>query len=275
MEKVKSRDGTLIAYERTGPKGETPLILVDGAFCSRNFGPMPKISTHIAPHMDVIWYDRRARGDSTDTKPYSIEREIEDLQTLIETVGGRAHLLGISSGAVLCLYACAAGLPIEKISIYEAPFLVGKHKKTVPNHTSHLSALISQEKRSAAVKYYMSQVIGIPAIVPFMMQFLPMWKQMKAIAPSLVYDAAIMGDFSLPDTMLQKVNTKTLVMYGEKTMELLADAAKEIANKLENAQLISLTGQTHNVKAEIIAPALLEFFAAQKPQGTKQPQSAG
>ena len=92
-----SRDGTPIAYGRTG---EGPaLVLVDGALCFRGFGPMGPLAELLVPGFAVHRYDRRGRGDSGDTQPYAVAREVEDLAAVIEAAGGSASVFGMSSGA--------------------------------------------------------------------------------------------------------------------------------------------------------------------------------
>src|SRR5262245_53932823 len=119
---VTSRDGTTITYNRAG--SGPALILVDGALCTREKGPNGPLAQQLADQFTVHWYDRRGRGDSTDTAPYAVEREIEDLAALIADAGGSAHLYGISSGGVLALEAALRGLPVEKLALYEAPLVV-------------------------------------------------------------------------------------------------------------------------------------------------------
>src|SRR5687768_1328638 len=97
METVKSKDGTTIAYEKSG-KGPA-LILVGGALAGRTGGS--ELAQLLAPHFTVYSYDRRGRGDSGDTKPYAVEREVEDLEALIDAAGGAAFVYGKSSGAAL------------------------------------------------------------------------------------------------------------------------------------------------------------------------------
>ena len=122
MKKVISKDGTAIAYDKAG---NGPLvILVDGALCSRAFGPMPKLAKLLTNDFTVITYDRRGRNESTDTKPYAVEREIEDIGALINDNGGPAFVVGFSSGAALALAAAAHGLNISKLALYEPPFMV-------------------------------------------------------------------------------------------------------------------------------------------------------
>src|SRR2546426_7946181 len=197
METTVSKDGTRIAYERagTGP----PVILVDGAFCSRSFGPMPKLAPLLARSFTVFMYDRRGRGDSGDTAPYAVEREIDDLDALIREAGGSAFVYAMSSGAALALEAAASRLSIKKLALYEAPFMVGTPAHVPPGDPqSQLVRLIAEGRRGDAVKYYMKDIMGMPALLVMLFRVLPMWSKLKAVAPSLPYDSAIMGDFSLP-----------------------------------------------------------------------------
>ena len=120
MSTVTSKDGTKIAYEK---KGQGPaLILVDGALCYRAFGPMQSLAELLAPNFTVYTYDRRGRGESSNGKPYSLEREVEDLDALVKAAGGSAYVYGISSGACLALEAALRlGMEISKLAMYEPP----------------------------------------------------------------------------------------------------------------------------------------------------------
>ena len=260
MPEVISRDGTRIAYDKIG-RGP-PVILIDGAFCSREFGPMKKLGAVLAKHFTVISYDRRARGASGDTAPYAVQREIEDIDALMGIAVGRVTLYGVSSGAVLALLA-AASLSVSKLAIYEPPFMVGPHARTPPaDRTAVLMRMIAEDRRSDAVKYYMTEIIGIPRFVPFLFQFLPMWRKLKAVAPSLPYDSTVMGDFSIPRAEAAAIAVPTLVMAGTKTWPVLLDAARAAAAAIPHARHETLPGQTHNVAAHAIAPILEAFIKA-------------
>jgi pimeloyl-ACP methyl ester carboxylesterase len=260
MKKVTSKDGTVIAYEQTG-QGPV-VILVDGAFCSKTFGPMPTLAPLLAPHFTVISYDRRGRGDSGDTKPYAVEREIEDLQALLSAVGGTASVFGMSSGAVLAMHAAAKGLNIKKLALYEPPFMIdepaGARKM---NHEPELTRLINENRRSEAAKYYLVTIIGMPSFFYYVMRLLPLWSKMKAIASSLPYDAAVMGDFSLPAKIVAAVNVPALAIAGEKSPALLQKSVKAVTDTLPDAKQASLKGQNHNVSTKVLAPVLIDFFS--------------
>jgi pimeloyl-ACP methyl ester carboxylesterase len=264
MNTVTSRDGTAIAFEHLG-SGQ-PLILVDGALCSRAFGPMPKLAPLLAQHFRVYMYDRRGRGGSADTKPYAKEREVEDLDALIGEAGGSAHVLGLSSGASLAIEAAASGLAIEKLAVYEPPYMISpqdsaRHAKAA--HEAQLTRLIAAGRNGDAVKYFMRDMVGVPAIFVFMMRFMPgVWSKLQAAASTLPYDAAIMGDFSLPAQRLARVRTPTLVIGGGKSEARLRAAVDAAAKAIPNARQRTLKGQTHNVKPEVLTPVVTEFFAA-------------
>lgn len=259
MNKVISKDETVIVYDKTG--AGPAIILVDGAFCSRNFGPMAKLAPALAEHFTVIKYDRRARGDSGDTKPYAVQREIEDIAALVDLAGGSAGLFGISSGAALCIKAVAGGLNINKLVLFEPPFMTDAMKHRAPaDAVAQLMRMTAEGRRADAVRFYFTKIMGMPAIVPFFMRFTSNWATMKANANSLPYDAAVMGDFIMPKDQIAAIQIPALVIDSEKSPALLRKPVAAVAALLPNGQRRSLKGQIHNVPPNILAPVLMEFF---------------
>ncbi len=259
MKRVLSKDGTPIAFERSGI-GQ-PLILVDGALCSRSFGPMPKLVPLLEPHFTVYWYDRRGRNDSGETAPYSVAREVEDLEALVNEAGGSAFVYGVSSGAVLALEAAAHGVPIRKLALYEPP--LGLDKKEPPtDHVAALNRRIAANRRSDAVRYFMRDMVGVPAPFVFVMRFMPMWSKLEAVAHTLPYDAALVGDPSLLKRRAATVSVPTLVIGGEKSPAVLREAVQAVGAAVPGAKRRLLAGQTHDVKPQVVAPVLVEYFEA-------------
>jgi pimeloyl-ACP methyl ester carboxylesterase len=258
MSYVTSKDGTRIAYERLG--SGPPVILIDGAMCSRAFGPMPKIAALLEQHFTVYLYDRRGRGESGDTQPYSKAREVEDVAALIDAAGGTAFVVGLSSGGALALEAAADGARIAKLAVYEPPFMVDDRRHAALDHEGKLRALIGAGQRGAAVKYFMRDMVAVPAPVVFMMQLMRgVWRKLQAVAHTLAYDAAIMGDWQVPQR-LARLQTPTLAMYGSKTQTRLQRAVEELVKLLPNVRKQVLPGQTHNVNAAVLVPALVAYF---------------
>jgi pimeloyl-ACP methyl ester carboxylesterase len=261
MKQVISRDGTPIAYERsgTGPA----LILVDGALCSRAFGPMPKLAPLLAQQFTVYMYDRRGRGDSGDRQPYAKAREVEDLAALIEEAGGWAFVLGLSSGGALALEAAASGLAIKRVAVYEPPFIGASGHGGGAEHERQLNRLLAAGHRGAAVKYFMRSMVGAPAAAVIAMRLLPwIWRKLEAVAHTLPYDVAVMGEFEVPAARLASITIPTLVMQGSKTDARLQKAARGVAMSVPGAEHLTLAGQTHNVKPAVLAPAVAAFFTA-------------
>lgn len=259
MKQVTSRDGTTIAYDQAG--SGPAVIMVGGAWSYRKYPGNVEMADLLARHFTVINYDRRGRGDSGDTRPYSVVREVEDLEALIRAVGGSTSVYGMSSGAALALEAAARGLNITRLALYEPPYMVGEGGHRPPaDHQEQLVRLVAENRLGDASTYFMRQVMGIPGIIVFVMRQFPFWSKLKATAHTLPYDSAIMGDFTLPTARAAAVRTPTLVIGGEKSPAVLRRAVQAVAEVVPNAERRMLKGQSHNVSMKILAPVLVEFF---------------
>lgn len=263
MPKTISKDGTAIAFDRSG-QGPA-LILVDGALCYRASGPSGPLARMLASHFTVLTYDRRGRGDSSDTAPYSVEREVEDIEALVGEAGGSAFVYGISSGAALALEAARRLPGIQKLALYEAPFIVDDSRTPIPeDYLARLNELIASGRRSGAVRLFL-KFVGVPPVFIALMRFLPAWSKLEAAAHTLPYDIAIMQDNQrgkpLPARRWAPVTAPTLVAGGGKSPVWLRHGMQALADVLPNARTRTLAGQTHMVNPKVLAPVLAEFFA--------------
>lgn len=270
MNKTTSKDGTVIAYEKIG--SGPVLILVDGALCYRDSGPARPLAKELADSFTVITYDRRGRGDSTNTLPYSVEKEVDDLETIIRDIDEDVYLYGISSGATLALEAANSGLPIKKLVMYEAPFITNNSRDPVPeNYEELLETYVAANKRGAAVKLFMKKAVGLPAVIVFIMPLMPAWSKLKRVAHTLAYDAKILGDTisgkPLPKNRWNSATVETLVISGGKSESWIQTSAKELAEILPNARHQTLEKQTHMVKPGVLAPVLKKFFLSSGVKG--------
>jgi pimeloyl-ACP methyl ester carboxylesterase len=257
--RTRSRDGTAIAYERRGEG--PPLIIVSGALCSRAFGSQPKLTDLLARRFTVYEWDRRGRNESGDTAPYAVAREVEDIAALIQEAGEPAHLLGFSSGGALALEAAAAGLPVRKLALYEPPWVGRRNGGPEPDHRGRLEALVRAGRRSAAVRYFMADMVGMPRIVAWVMRLFPMWPKLQAVAHTLPYDAAIMGNWEVPLARAATVKVPTLVLGGGKSPAALRNAVDRAAAAIPGATRRVLEGQGHQAAPEVLAPVLTEFLS--------------
>lgn len=266
MNTVTSKDGTKIAYDQVG-QGPA-LILVAGAFSYRKFPGQVQLANLLSERFTVYNYDRRGRGDSGDTMPYAIEREIEDLQAMIDEAGGTAYVWGLSSGAVLALQAAARGVPITKLALHEPPFVVDAADRKPPaDFVKQVTGHIAADRRAEAIKYFMTQGMGAPSFVVGMMRLMPgVWSKLMAVAHTLPYDAALMDGYMdgkpLPAHLWSGVTMPTLVLEGTESPVSLRRGAQALADVLPNAQLLSKKGLGHTKKldAKRIAAELAAFF---------------
>jgi pimeloyl-ACP methyl ester carboxylesterase len=259
VNRVVSKDGTPIAFDRVG--NGPALILVDGALCSRGFGPTAKLAPLLAGHYRVYRYDRRGRGESGDTQPYAPAREVEDVAALIEHAGGSASLLGFSSGGALALECAASGLRVENVIAYEPPYVDDDGTRGGAGYEAELRRLIDAGQRGDAVTYFMRDMVGAPAFMTVIMKLMPwVWGKLKAVAHTLPYDAAVMTAYRVPRMRFGSISRPVLVLNGTKTDARLKAAARTIAQTVPGAQHRELAGQTHNVSAAALAPAVLDFL---------------
>jgi pimeloyl-ACP methyl ester carboxylesterase len=262
MPTIPSADGTPIAYERGG--SGPALILVDGAMCYRGAGPVRPIAERLHAHFTVYAYDRRGRGESGDTAPYAVSREVEDLRALIAEAGGTAYAFGISSGAALVLAAAAAGVGLAKVALYEPPFTASASPEDAlraKDYTERLAELLSDGRRGDTVALFMSHV-GVPAPAIEHTRRQPAWAALEAIAPTLAYDDALLGGGAVPRELAAAVPVPALVLSGGASPPMLRDAARATADALPGGRHRVLDGQTHDVSADAVAPVLIEFFGA-------------
>jgi pimeloyl-ACP methyl ester carboxylesterase len=259
MGSVASKDGTIIVFE---PSGQGPAVVLVGGVLGDRSQQAP-LAALLAQQFTVFNYDRRGRGESGFTPPHALEREIEDLDAIIDAAGGEAFVYGTSGCGALALYAAAAGLApkIKKLAIWEPPYIVDDSRPPAPqDYKEQLTKLLAAGRRGDMVELFMTQAVGIPAEFVAQMRQAPWWPAQEALAHTLIYDSAIMGDFSLPTERVASVTVPTLVLDGGETA-WLSHAAQAVADALPNAQRRTLQGQPHNVAPEAIAPVLVEFFA--------------
>jgi pimeloyl-ACP methyl ester carboxylesterase len=257
--KVTSSDGTRLAYTRTG-RGPA-VVLVSGAMSTG--ATTAPLAARLADRFEVVAYDRRGRGGSGDTAPYAVAREVEDLGALIGAVGGSAALYGISSGGALALQAAASGLPgVTRVAVYEPPFALsddGADERA--RYTARLTEALEQGRRGDAVELFL-RLTGLAEEMIQGARQSPMWPGMEALAPSLAYDNAVMGDGLVPQDQLASITVPVLSLGGGASPAWMREAARAVAEAAPRGTYRALEGQTHMVDPLVLAPALAEFFSS-------------
>ncbi|MGW0333031.1 alpha/beta fold hydrolase [Streptomyces sp. NPDC003011] len=254
--KTLSRDGTPLAYERTG-QGPA-VVLVSGAMSTG--GTVRPLAAALSDRFDVVVYDRRGRGDSGDTAPYAVDREVEDLAALIEVAGGEAALYGVSSGGALALHAAASGLPVRRVAVYEVPYAMDDSAvEERAEYTRRLTEALARDRRGDAVELFL-RLTGLAEEMIRGARQSPMWPAMEAIAPSLAHDDAVLGGGRVPRDLLASVTVPVLSVAGGASPGWLREAAQAVAEAAPEGAYRTLEGQTHMVDPQALAPVLAEFF---------------
>jgi pimeloyl-ACP methyl ester carboxylesterase len=260
MECVQSADGTRIAFEKLG--NGPPLVLVAGAFCDRRakVAGLP-LARELANELTVFCYDRRGRGDSTDTAPYAVAREIEDLAALLVAAGGAANVYGHSSGAILALEAALGGLPISKLALYEPPLVLEGLRPAMPAELpQQLAALSEAGKLSEAAALFLTKGVGVPAAVVEQRKLTPAWASLEALAHTTSYEARLTAD---PESIVARathLTAPTALFDGGKSQAWLRAGVEKLARALPHVTHVSLPDQSHDVDPRALAPQLLDFF---------------
>ncbi|EDY53976.1 MULTISPECIES: alpha/beta hydrolase [Streptomyces] len=255
--KTLSRDGTPIAYARTG-QGPA-VILVSGAMSTG--GTVAPLAVPLSERFDVLVYDRRGRGASGDTAPYAVAREVDDLAALIETAGGEASLCGVSSGGALVLEAAASGLPVRRVAVYETPFadFLDGGAEGNAEYTRRLDAALAEGRRGDAVELFL-RLTGMGEEMIQGARQSPMWPGMEAVAPTLAYDNAVMAGGLVPRDRLASITVPVLAVAGGASPEWMREGTRAVAEAAPKGSYRVLEGQTHMVDPTALAPVLTEFF---------------
>lgn len=263
---MRSTDGTSIGYDRLGDDG--PVVVLVGGGLDDGAENLP-LGQHLAEGFAVVNYGRRGRGDSGDTQPYSVQREIEDLAAVIDAAGGRAHLFGASSGGALALEAAAAGLPIDRIAVHEVPYLLGEEMLAAWHaYRAELAAALDAADADEALRLFM-RLAGSPDEQIASAEAAPVWDALRVLAPTLRYDAACLGDGPPPAERLAAVTQPVLLTTGATIdphsgglpTDFFGAAADAIAGRLPNAHRVTIEVPGHVPDPAVLAPLLTAFYA--------------
>jgi pimeloyl-ACP methyl ester carboxylesterase len=264
MNRVISKDGTSIAYQRFG-RGPAVILVGGGLDDGSENAPL---ATELASRFTVFNFARRGRGASADTLPYAVEREIEDIEALIAEAAGPAHLFGASSGGALVLEAAAAGLAIDRIAVYEVPYLLDDAVRAgYAHYVQQLGQALGDGRRGDAIELFM-RLAGSSDDDVAAARRSPLWPGLETLAPTLAYDAACLGDGRPPAERLARITQPTLVATGATAdphagglqTGFFDEAADAIAATIPKAERLVIEGQGHVADPAVLASALERFL---------------
>ena len=256
LQTVTSKDGTRLAAEVTGTG--PAIVLICGGSVDRhaNDGLAASLSADF-----TVWnFDRRGRGDSADTPPYAVQREIEDVEAVIAAAGGHAHLYGTSSGAGLALETSAAGAPVDRLVLWEPPYNVDPAGRPPADTVEQLDRMIAEGRRDDAATFFMVDMVRMPPEFAAFARTQPWWAGQLALAHTLAYDARVMGDYSVPTETAARVTVPTIILTGGSSFPFFRPTAEALAAAMPDARTAVLDGQEHNVDPAVLGPAMKEFL---------------
>ncbi len=260
---VTSADGTQIAFDRMGEG--TPVVLIGGILSTRR--STRELAERLAQRFTVINYDRRGRGESGDTAPYAVKREIEDLGALIAGSGGAAAVYGHSSGAGLALNAAASGLPITRLVLQEPPYGADDEESMqgARGLAESVCAVLAEDRRADAIRLFF-EAYGLP---PDMIEGMSEDPDLQALAPTMRYDIEVMGEISrggvVPEDLVRSIPAPTLVLVGGASPDFFRETAARITELLPKGEYRVLAGLNHDAGADVVAPVVSEFLASEEP----------
>ena len=276
MSRVTSGDGTSIAYDRQGSGPAVILIgggLVDPATGRAGRWENAPLAAELSARFTVVNYDRRGRGDSGDSRPYAVARELEDLDALIAEAGAPAHLYGISSGGALALEATAAGLAVNRLAVYEVPYCMARPVLRWSRvFLEQLGPMLAEGRRGDALALFMWFAGSSEEDIAGARRS-PWWPGLEALAHTLAYDAACMGDYRPATARLATITQPVLVATGGVSPDsrvgmgglppdFFEQAADAIAASIPKAQRRTFEGQGHVADARVAVPLLERFFSS-------------
>lgn len=259
---VTSTDGTRIAFDRFG---QGPPVVIVGGLLSDREGGRP-LAEQLAGRFTAIAYDRRGRGESGDTAPYAVAREVEDIGALIAEVGGRASVYGHSSGAGLALEAAAGGLPIDRLVLHEPPYGPADEeaRRGATEFARRVEAAVVDGPAIDAIAMFL-EAAGVPPEVVAEMSADP---TKQALAPTMPYDIAVMGEIdrggAIPEDRVRSITIPTLLLAGGASADFFRDTAARLAELLPDATYIVLDGQDHGADPRVVAPVVAVFLATDR-----------
>ena len=260
MQTATSADGTIIAYQSYG---DGPAVVIVGGATNRKDDWVELAQALGEAGLTGVTYDRRGRGDSSDTTPYAVEREIEDLAAVIAAVAGpdgSAGVHGVSSGGALANRAAAAGLPVRTLSTFEAPYRLETAPQVPTDYVEHLQELYDADRASDMFAYFLTAAIGQPQEAVDQMKQAPFWDSMAAIGRTILYDGLCLGGsrMQLPTDLLGSITIPMLCLGSTGSPDWLRGAAEAAAGASPNGRYVVVEGEFHGAPTSVLAPVLAE-----------------
>lgn len=264
-ESIASKDGTPIAYRRSG-EGGPPLVLVHGA--AANHGRWSPVLPAFEERFTVYAIDRRGRGGSGDGHGYAIEREFEDVAAVVDSIGESVNLLGHSYGALLALEAALLTRNIRKLVLYDPGIEAGE--EIYPHEViERLEALLRTGDRDEVVATTMREVAGLQPETVEHLRTLPVWQTRVAAAHTIPRELRAVKVYRFDPERLRDLGVPTMLLSGGDSPAAFFKAAEAVDEALPNSRIVVMPGQGHaamDTGTDLFTTEVLRFLTTEAQQ---------
>jgi len=262
METIISKDGTTIAYKRTG--SGPPLVLVHGGAASNHTRwEIGGVRAALAENYTVYAVDRRGRGRSGDNQDYHPEREYEDIVAVVDSIDEPVILLGHSLGANISLEVALRTDNIRRLILYEPGFAIGKHELTSDVVVADVQALINNNEKEEALMLFMREVASLSQEEIDAFRKDPSWQSRVEAAHTLAREERAVSEYRFDADRFANLNTSTLLLTGSETPSIFRETTKAVHSALPNSRIATLEGQAHiamNTAPELFLREVMAFL---------------
>jgi pimeloyl-ACP methyl ester carboxylesterase len=265
METILSRDGTRIAYRRSGEG--PPLVLMHGT--AANHGRWSPVLSTFEERFTVYAVDRRGRGDSGDADGYAVEREFEDVAAVIDSIGEPVNLLGHSYGAFLALEAALLTNNIHRSILYDPGIEVAGREIYPHEVTERLEALLRAGDRDEVVATTMREVAGLPPETVEHLRTLPVWQTRVAAAHTIPRELRAVKAYRFDPERFRDLGVPTMLLSGGASPAAFRKAAEVADDALPDSRIVVMPGQGHaamDTGTDLFTAEVLRFLTAGTPQ---------
>lgn len=260
MDKLLSKDGTPIAYHRSG--AGMPLVLVHGT--GGAYARWAPILPALEKQFTVYAVDRRGRGESGEARTYAIEREFEDVAAVVDSIGDQVNLLGHSFGGICALEAALLTPRLRKLVLYEPPLPVPCVTIYPEGVIDRLDALLDAGDRSAVLTTFMREVVRMPEYELDLFKSSPAFPARLAAAHTLPRELRAHEAYRFEPERFKNLRVPTLLLLGGDSPQFFRSAIEAVNAILPNSRIVELPGQQHiamDTAPDIFIRELVTFLA--------------
>jgi pimeloyl-ACP methyl ester carboxylesterase len=261
MATITSKDGTRIAYSRSG--SGPPLVLVHGTTADHT--RWARVLPELEPHFTVYAMDRRGRGGSGDAADYAIEREFEDVAAVVDAIGEPVFLLGHSYGALCSLEASILTDKVRRLILYEPPIPI-EGPLYPPGVPERIQGLVDAGDPEAALVVFFREVVRMPDREFEVYRTLPVWKVRITLAPTIARELTIERGYRFQPERFAQFSIPTLLLLGGDSPPIFRQVIDVVSPALPASRIAVMPGQQHvamDTAPELFLKEVIAFLSGE------------